>query len=358
MNQETRSRTRLGSAAALTALVGAMLGTAAFAQYGGPPPGPPPGGPPFGAHRFGGPPPGGGMGPGMRGPRPSTAANAPLSALSAGLKLTAAQQARIAKIQAQFADQRRNLLPPPGSGPPPAPEAMRAAMDRMRGLDRTADVGIASVLTGPQKAALPALLRTLDDLRLAGIPPATYGALKLTASQTARITGLARTAQQAMRGAMDSARQSGDFGAARQSMRGGRERLASQTAAILTPTQRGIVDKYKASHPRPPFGGPGGFGPPPPGERRSQVEGHGRPVAPVAQELGVTPEQFRAAFRKVHPAGAGQEPTEAQRRANLTAVSSRRLDAGPFCSSFNFSWTALAYPLPRWECVWGICPHE
>jgi len=60
----------------------------------------------------------------------------------------------------------------------------------------------------------------------------------------------------------------------------------------------------------------------------------------------VTPEQFRAAFRKVHPAGAGQEPTEAQRRANLTAVSSRRLDVGLFCSSFNFSWTALAYPLP------------
>lgn len=269
-----------GGAAALAALVSAILGAAAFAQFGGPPPG-------------------GGPGRGMRGPRPSTAAGAPLPALAAGLKLTAAQQAKIAKIQAQFAGQRRSLLPPPGGGPPPDPRTMRAAMDRMRGLDQTADAGIASVLTSTQKAVLPGLLKTLDDLRLAGIPPATYGALKLTASQAARITGLARTSRQAMRGAMDAARRSGDFGAVRQSMRGGRERLASQAAAILTPTQRGLVDKYKAAHPRPPSGGPGGFGPPPPGERRSQEEDHGRPVALVAQELGVTPVQFRAAFRKV-----------------------------------------------------------
>ena len=44
--------------------------------------------------------------------------------------------------------------------------------------------------------------------------------------------------------------------------------------------------------------------------RPSQDEDHGRPVALVAKELGVTPEQFRAAFRKVHPAGAGQQPKD------------------------------------------------
>jgi hypothetical protein len=70
-------------------------------------------------------------------------------------------------------------------------------------------------------------------------------------------------------------------------------------------------------------------GPPPP----PQDEDHGRPVALVARELGVTPEQFRAAFRKVRPAGPGQEPTEAQRRANRKVlaeglgVSPERLDA-------------------------------
>lgn len=35
----------------------------------------------------------------------------------------------------------------------------------------------------------------------------------------------------------------------------------------------------------------------------------------------MTPEQFRAAFKKVHPAGAGQHPTQAQRQANRKALS-------------------------------------
>ena len=294
MTGKTSPWTRLGTAA-LTALISAMLGTAAFAQFDGPPP-------PFGG------PPGGGMGRGMRGPRPSTAANSPLTALAAGLKLTAAQQAKIAKIQAQFIQQRRDLLPPP-DGPPPDPRDVGAAMDNMHGLNRIADARIQAVLTPAQKSALPTLLKTLDDLRRVGISPATYSALKLTASQTSRITALARPY--------------GGFG-----------------SALLTPAQRAIVDRYKAANPRPPFGGPGGFGPPhggfgppPPGEQTSQEEDHGRPVALVARDLGVTPEQFRAAFRKVHPAGAGQEPTEGQREANRAVlagslgVSPERLDA-------------------------------
>jgi len=99
---------------------------------------------------------------------------------------------------------------------------MRGAWDKRRVLGRSADAGIAAVLTGPQKAALPALLRTLDDLRMVGTPPATYGTLKLSVSQTARLTALARTSQQATRRAMDAARRSGDFGSVRASMRSGR----------------------------------------------------------------------------------------------------------------------------------------
>lgn len=314
MNRRTDPWTRIGSTAALTVLVGAMLGTAAFAQFGGPPPG----GPPFGGPRFGGPPPGGRRGPG---PRPSTAADIPLSALTTGLNLTAAQQTKIAAIQAQAAQQRRDLLPRPGDGPPPDPESWRNAMDKMRAMNRTAVAGIEAVLTVPQQAALPALLKMLDDLRFAGIPPATYSVLNLTDAQKTQITGLAQTAQRN-----------------RPAGRSGHDLLLSQAAAVLTPAQRDIVDKYKASHPRPPFGppppgGPGGFGPPPPDMQGAQDEDHGRPVALVARDLGVTPEQFRAAFRKVHPAGAGQEPTEAQRRANRKAlseslgVSPERLDA-------------------------------
>lgn len=247
-------------AAALAAVLGVTLSTAAFAQFGPPPPpgSPPPFGGPPGGPRFGGP---------RRGPRPSTAANAPLPALTAGLKLSAAQQTKVADIQERFSRQRRELMPRPPGGPPLDPDPMRGAWDKMRALGQTADAGIAAVLSGPQKAALPALLHTLDDLRMEGILPATYGALKLSGSQTARLTALARTSQQATRQAIDAARRSGDFGSVRVSMQSERRRLASQAASMLTPAQRGIVNSYKAAHPRPPFGGPGGpggFGPPPP----------------------------------------------------------------------------------------------
>ena len=238
--------------AALAALLGAALGTAAPARFGPPPP---------------------------PGPRPSTAASAPLPALAAGLRLSAAQQAKVAQIQAQFGRRRRALMPlPPGGGPPPDPGSLRAAWGRMRVLDQSADADIGAALTGPQRADLPALLRTLDALRTAGIPPATYGALKLSASQTARLTVLVHTSRRATGRAMDAARRSGDFGSVRASMRSVRKRLAAQAAAVLTPAQRNTVDSYKAAHPRPPGGGPGGFGPPPPPEERhSRDEDHGPP---------------------------------------------------------------------------------
>jgi hypothetical protein len=48
---------------------------------------------------------------------------------------------------------------------------------------------------------------------------------------------------------------------------------------------------------------------------------HGRPVAQVAKELGVTPQQFRDAFKKVRPARAGEEPTHEQRQRNRKVLS-------------------------------------
>ena len=255
--QRRLTGTRAGRTAALTALIGVMLGTAALAQFGGPRPGPP-GGPRFGGPGGGGP--GGRPGRGMRGQRPSTAATAPLPALAVGLRLTAAQQAKIAKIQSTFSSQRRSLMPPPPppGGPPPDFRAMRGAFDRMRGMEQSADAGVQAVLSGPQRAALPAFLKTLDDLRMAGIPPATYALLHLTKAQTSRIAGMVQASQQTMGGPGQ--------GGGRQAMRAGRERLAAQAAAVLTPFQRGVVNGYKAAHPRPAFGGPDG---PPPGERRS-----------------------------------------------------------------------------------------
>ncbi len=60
----------------------------------------------------------------------------------------------------------------------------------------------------------------------------------------------------------------------------------------------------------------------------SVPDDHGRPVAQVAADLGVTPEQFRAAFKKVLPAPRGERPTEAQRQANRIALATA-LDVAP-----------------------------
>jgi hypothetical protein len=48
---------------------------------------------------------------------------------------------------------------------------------------------------------------------------------------------------------------------------------------------------------------------------------HGRPVEAIARDLGVTPDQFREAFKLVNPAPRGQEPTRAQRERNRRVLS-------------------------------------
>lgn len=46
-----------------------------------------------------------------------------------------------------------------------------------------------------------------------------------------------------------------------------------------------------------------------------------RPVEAIARDLGVTPEQFRAAFSRVQPAPKGQRPTPEQRARNRQVLS-------------------------------------
>ncbi len=110
--------------------------------------------------------------------------------------------------------------------------------------------------------------------------------------------------------------------------------VLQEAAKVLTQEQLATYQKLRATMPRPgqgmgpqqpPMGGPHpggpGGGPGPNGARQGDDQDHGRPVEKVAKELGVTPEQFRAAFAKVTPAAQGQRPTEAQREANRVALS-------------------------------------
>jgi hypothetical protein len=52
------------------------------------------------------------------------------------------------------------------------------------------------------------------------------------------------------------------------------------------------------------------------GGHETDPRDHGRPVVLVAAGLGVTPEVFREAFSRVHPAGPGRSPEEHQVREN------------------------------------------
>ena len=208
--------------------------------------------------QFGGPP-FGGRGMGMRGPRPMSAAAVPLSALAMGLKLTAAQKSQIGGIQQQFRQQRAGLMP---RGGPPDFGAMRTAMEGVRGLDQSASARIQGILTGPQRLALPPLLRTMEDLRAVGIPAETYAGLRLTAAQKMQIATLSRTARAGMRPPVP-----GGGPPDWQAMRAAREQTAQKAMSLLTAPQQAQVRGYKAAHPRPgrDFGPPpGGFGPPPP----------------------------------------------------------------------------------------------
>ena len=62
--------------------------------------------------------------------------------------------------------------------------------------------------------------------------------------------------------------------------------------------------------------------------RNTHGDRKGPPVDLIAQDLGITPEQFEAAAHKVPPPLRGQPPTEAEKKRFATAlnVSVERLD--------------------------------
>jgi hypothetical protein len=60
---------------------------------------------------------------------------------------------------------------------------------------------------------------------------------------------------------------------------------------------------------------------PPPRDRVDADPDHGRPVELIARDLGVTPEAFREAFKRVRPAPRGERPTHEQREQNRRVLS-------------------------------------
>ncbi len=268
----TQNKRWSGSVLWAALLLGTLSGAAALSQP--PPDGPPHGGPGGFGHGPGG--------PGMRGGRQLTVVTIPAAALTAGLKLTDDQAAKISAIQDAVKTQRDTLMPRPAEGQaPPDRETMQANFDKLRSGEAKAKADIEALLTDSQTAKLPAFLKEMSLLQRAGIPAEVYAELKLTTDQKSQIASLVKQAQ-ANAPAPPPRDGSGDgppppMGGGRGG-RGGPGGLDKATRdkvmAVLTSDQQQILKDWMEAHPRPQRGGgPGGrggrggqggdFGPPP-----------------------------------------------------------------------------------------------
>ncbi len=229
----------------------------------------------------------------MGGMRQASAVQTPASALASGLQLTDTQKTQIQNIQDKLKQQRDALMPRPGQDGDqrPDPETMRANFDKLRTAEQKANKDIEALLTATQKAALPALLKKLDGMRQVGIPLEVLGDLKLTAAQNTQLDAIAKKAADAMPKPGQGRPGDGDPGGPggpggggdpgrgrpdRSAMEANRKKFHDQAMAVLTDSQKQIVQDYMEAHPRPEGfgpggpgrpGGPGGFGgdgPPPP----------------------------------------------------------------------------------------------
>jgi hypothetical protein len=118
------------------------------------------------------------------------------------------------------------------------------------------------------------VLRDLQTLMQAGLPPELLVPLNLTVEQKSRLFQLNQQNQQAMQKRQEemrqrfaAARQNGgqrpDFQAMRDEMAKARTQQQQQVMAVLTEAQKALVEKYRKENPQPQGfgfpGGPGGF---------------------------------------------------------------------------------------------------
>ena len=299
MFNQVNSRRPLGRLAAGAALgfIGAVASIGVMAQ-------PPAGGRPGGFGQPGGGRRGGGGQPGGRmfGGRNMTAATTSVSALTAELNLTAKQQQQIKDIQAKFRKDMRAMMPaggpggpggprpggpggpngprPGGPGGPGGPRPGGAPFDvqKMQDMASKASTSIEAVLTPAQRKQLPGAVKEIGAIGQAGIPIETLGELKLTSAQKAKISTIGDKSQKDMVSQFRSA--NGDFQKLRPVIQQLRDKAHTDVLAVLTSSQKSVIDKYEKEHPRRGFGGggPGGFGGPGGGRRGGPGGPGGRPA--------------------------------------------------------------------------------
>lgn len=154
----------------------------------------------------------------------------PAEVLAQELKLTEGQKDQVSKIQEKLASDVKALRPK-------GVALDTSARDKIRDLNQQASKDILALLTADQKKKLPAVLREMGGLRMAGIPLRALGELKLTADQKKQIAGYVKDAQAGLK----------DLSAAdrRVKMRDAMKDVASKTQAILTADQKKVLEGYQ-----------------------------------------------------------------------------------------------------------------
>ena len=185
--------------------------------------------------------------------------NAPIEALTFGLKLSNVQQAKIAGIQASVHAKVSGFLPQPGGQMDFT--KLQEGFEKIRRIDDEETKRIEGLLTAAQKKVLPAVLKEIRMLESAGIPPALMGKLSLTTTQKREISRVTNRSQKEMQERLKEVQQDGDFEAMRGVMQKAQEQQQAASMKVLTPAQNKTVASYLKSHPQP-QGGFGGFGPP------------------------------------------------------------------------------------------------
>jgi hypothetical protein len=268
--QHRRLIARRTTFSALGILAAGLLSTSVFAQAQGG----------FGRGQGGNRPAGNRQG--GRGMRQLNISDVPASALADGLKLTSDQVSKITAIQKPYMEQRKALMPKPGTQPDM--QAMRDGWQKMQASRQQVETDVTAVLTDTQKEALPALLKQIGELQMAGIPAELYGTLGLTDDQKTQIVDASAKAQRKMREAMTTAQQDGgDPATMRATMQKLYQESQSSALSVLTPAQRQTVEAYRKDHPQMMRGGMGGGG------RRGGQGGPGGPAGarPAGPNSGV-----------------------------------------------------------------------
>lgn len=180
-------------------------------------------------------------------PPTSSLSMVPFSMLQSDLDLSAAQRARVARIQKGLWSGIRVYMNRPGKNPGGMPNfaAIQQAKVKLEAQQRQSDQQIDALLTPGQRRRTGTMFQEVGTFKEAGVPLSAYSSLRLAPAQRAKIAAmqpqlLAQT-KAGLQQAVASAHGANPLGA----IMALQQRAWDRVMAVLTPRQRAIAAKAK-----------------------------------------------------------------------------------------------------------------